>query len=116
MGRYASDFSHLCDQIPDQKQLMKGRVYLGSDFKGAVSRPSWWGKYGRKCGRQVHCVSIWKQDGMNAGAQLAFSIVDHLRIQPRGWCHPEVCFHGDSASHQTDNKDYHQSRIVRVRK
>lgn len=25
-----------CDQIPDPKQLMRGRVYLGSDFKGAV--------------------------------------------------------------------------------
>lgn len=36
MGRYASDFSHLYGQIPGQKKLMRGRVYLGSHFKGPV--------------------------------------------------------------------------------
>lgn len=53
---------------------------------------------------------------MTAGPQLAFSILEHLRIQPMGWCHLEVRFHGDSTVHQVDNKDDHQSRIVRVSK
>lgn len=41
MGRCVSEFSPLCDQIPDQKLLEGGKVYLGSDFKGD-SRP--WGR------------------------------------------------------------------------
>ena len=29
---YVSDFSHCCDQMPEQKQLKGGSIYLGSLF------------------------------------------------------------------------------------
>ena len=67
------------------------------------------------CKTDSHIVpGVRKQKEMNDGAQPAFSLLVQLRIQPTGWCYPEVCFHGDSKACQIGNQDYHLSRVCQV--